>query len=321
MRLLAILLLSTYSFFLTAQPGVYKHFNLVIAQSGLNIQEQPNLRARVVIKAPYLSEVEYLSDESFGRDTIGKLKSFFRRYDPIRGTEENDVPLAGDWVKVKHKGNTGYTFNAYLGPNQDQLKPSDYFVISPGENCGDQFFDLKQYHCYGVYGSGVETEIREIKASYVVQETGIGFLAPLLTTDENEGLKLVIGSKRALPTLTSDFMVDPFTSPWPQNSDFKAKDSCGMLKVTKKGPEEKTDLQQLSGSFHLGNQVQQIMEDYFVYNMSVIGCGDLDGDDKVDYLIRMSSEEYSRKMLYLSSMAKGEEILGLACQEGFGYCC
>lgn len=84
--------------------------------------------------------------------TINKFV-IVRRYDPVRGMEENDVPLADNWVKVKYKGNTGYTFNAYLGPNRDQPKPSDYFVISPGENCGDQFFELKQYRCYGIYGS------------------------------------------------------------------------------------------------------------------------------------------------------------------------
>ncbi len=76
-----------------------------------------------------------------------------------------------------------------------------------------------------------------------------------------------------------------------------------------------------SGSFRRGEKKQTIIEGAFIYSISVIGCGDIDSDDKVDYLIRYSSEKSSRKVLYLSSQAKEGEILGLACEEFFGYCC
>jgi len=322
MRILIVFLLFVNSFFLASQPQIREDFTLVVAQSGLNIRAEPKLGAKVLTKAPYLSQVEYLSGESFGRDTIGVLESFYRSNRPETGWEEWDAPLTGDWVKVRCKGKTGYTFNAYLGHVLDD--GADYFVLSPGENCGDRFFDLTQYHCYGVYGSGEDTEIREIRASYVVQETGIGFLSTRLTTEENQELRLVIGSKRELPTLSSDFLIDEFTEAWPQSSTIAPKDECGMFKTTEIERKilngEKLRLA-LVGSFQLGSQEQVILEENFVTDLSVIGCGDIDGDDKVDYMIRMSSDEYSRKMLYLSSVAKDGEILGLACQEDFGYCC
>lgn len=324
MRLLITLLFFGQSLLIAAQPEINYYFNLVIAQSGLNIRAEPNLGAPVVTKVPYLSQVEYLSIESFGRDTIGVLKNFFRGYGHEMSWEETDYPLSGDWVKVKYKSKVGYTFNAYLGPVVENPESSDYFVLSPGENCGDRFFDLTKYHCYGVYGSEKDTEIREIKASYVVQEAGIGFLAPLITTEENQRLKLVIGSKRELPTVTSDFMIDSFTSAWPQSSEVILKDECGMLNITeikKKTPSGEKLYPALIGIFQLGSKEQVILEEHFITDLSVIGCGDVDGDDKVDYLIRLSSEEYSRKMLYLSSVAGDGEILGLACQEDFGYCC
>lgn len=324
MRLLIIFFLFSQSLLLASQSEIREDFTLVVAQSGLNIRAKPGLRAKVVAKAPYLSEVEYLSDESFGRDTIGALKSFIRAYNPQMELEETDVPLTGDWVKVKYKGQTGYTFNAYLGPNHDRPEPSDYFVISPGENCGDQFFDLTKYHCYGVYGSGEETEVREIRASYVVQETGIGFLALLMTTEENESLRLVIGSKRELPTLSSDFTVNAFTAAWAESANPVLEDACKMFlvkEVMETLPNGAEQTQGFSGSFRRGGIEQTIIEGAFVYAISVIGCGDIDGDDEVDYLIGYSSEESSRKMLYLSSMSKNEEILGLACEEFFGYCC
>jgi len=312
------------SFFLFSQPAIRQDFTLVIAQSGLNIRAQPSLGAEVLIKAPYLSELVYLSRESFGRDTIGELKSFIRHHNPQGVLVETDVPLAGDWVKVKYQGKTGYTFNAYLGPNQDRPKSSDYFVISPGENCGDAFFDLTKYHCYGIYESGDQTEIREVKASYVVQETGIGFLAPLLTTEENHGLKLVIGSKRVLPTYSSDFTLNNYTAVWPRSSEDKPVDACGMFSVEKVIDTLSNGFDKALknlGSFTLGTRKQLVLEEYFTSNISVIGCGDLDGDDQVDYIIRCTVDEPSRKMLYLSSKAKEGEILGLACEEFFGYCC
>lgn len=324
MRLLITLLLLVPSFFLFSQPAIRQDFTLVIAQSGLNIRAQPSLGAKVLIKAPYLSELVYLSRESFGRDTIGELKSFIRHHNPQGVLVETDVPLAGDWVKVKYQGKTGYTFNAYLGPNQDRPKSSDYFVISPGENCGDAFFDLTKYHCYGIYESGDQTEIREIKASYVVQETGIGYLAPLLTTAENQGLKLVIGSKRVLPTRSSDFMINKITTAWAEATNPVLEDACGIFlveEVMETLPNGEKQTKGFSGSFRRGEREQTIIEGAFIYSISVIGCGDIDGDDEVDYLIGYSSEESSRKMLYLSSKAMEGEILGLACEEFFGYCC
>ncbi len=170
MRPFITLLLLICSNFLFSQPEIRQDFTLVIAQSGLNIRAEPRIGTKVLIKAPYLSKLVYLSQESFGRDTIGELKSFIRHQNQEGALVETDVPLTGDWVKVKYRGKTGYTFNAYLGPNQDRPKPSDYFVISPGENCGDAFYDLTKYHCYGIYKSGDQTEIREIKASY---ESGV----------------------------------------------------------------------------------------------------------------------------------------------------
>lgn len=324
MRFLIILLLFCQSTFLASQSEIYNSFTLVVAQSGLNIRAEPNLHAKVITQVPYLSQLEYLSEESFGRDTIGVLKSFFREYDQESVLHATDAPLTGDWVKVKYKGKIGYTFNAYLGPVVDDPEASEYFILSPGENCGDQFFDLTKYYCYGIYGRGGNTEVREIKASYVVQETGIGFLAPLITAENNAGLKLIIGSKRELPTTSSDFIVNSLTAVWSATSDALWKDACGMLRVQKTIDSLPSGIglsQQLTASFLLGDREQMVLEEQFVYDISIIGCGDLDGDDKVDYLIRISSEKYTRKVLYLSSAAKGREILGLVYQEVFGYCC
>ena len=95
MRPFITLLLLICSFFLFSQPEIRQDFTLVIAQSGLNIRAEPRIGTKVLIKAPYLSKLVYLSQESFGRDTIGELKSFIRRHNPQGELVETDVPLVG----------------------------------------------------------------------------------------------------------------------------------------------------------------------------------------------------------------------------------
>jgi hypothetical protein len=324
MRILLLFILISQSCLLAAQAKIHEGFTLVIAQSGLNIRSAPTLAGKVIAKAPYLSQVEYLSDESFNRDTIGILKSFFRSSDPQGNLVETDVPLAGDWVKVKYNGRVGYTFNVYLSSPQNLVKSPDYFVLSPGENCGDEFFDLTKYYCYGIYGSGEETEVREIKASYIVQETGTGYLAPLITTEDNQELRLVIGSKRELPTADSDFIVNLSRPAWSQKLAPIPVRDCGVLEVKefkREIPNSSKHIRNFTGYFERGPRKQPLFKDFTINYLSILGCGDLDGDDKVDYLIMVTLDEYPRKLLYLSSIAGDGEVLGLASEEFFGPCC
>ena len=65
----------------------------VLAVSGLNLRESPDLNGKVVAKVPFGQKVKFLEDT--GQElTVGNL--------------------SGHWTKVQYQGKVGYLFDAYL---------------------------------------------------------------------------------------------------------------------------------------------------------------------------------------------------------------
>ena len=72
--------------------------NMVIANGGLRLREQPGKKSKIITTLPFGTEVTYVSNQSFGTDSI----------------LVNDTYIYGSWVKVKSQKQTGYVLDIYL---------------------------------------------------------------------------------------------------------------------------------------------------------------------------------------------------------------
>lgn len=319
MKLLSIIFLifsSSLIFSQEVDPG----FNSVIAPSGLKLRDAPNLNSKAISVIPYKNKIVYVDEQFHGCDTIGILPNFpgrqsFGNYSK-RGYKDRSI--AGNWVHIRHKKKEGYVFNPYLGPEVKPVKSQDFFLISPGENCGDHFYELDQFFTYGVYSNGDQCWTEIIHASYIVQTEGIGFLAPILTTNKNKYLQYVIGSRK--PLIPNKQRWSIFNSDSEGSSD---DFSANLPEIIVSDSIVSKNAIFKKGVFfdRVTGKEQKICNADYGHEYQIIGKGDLDGDGQTDILLQFRNAEYLIKRLYLSTLAKEGAIYGLAAEETFGYCC
>jgi len=318
MKCFPILFLLVCSGFLFGQE-VNPGFNVVVAPSGLKLRDAPSLKSKVIKVIPYHGKVVYLDQSPHGVDTVGQLSDFPRMsyQESNYAKAYKDRPIVGSWVHVRYQEKEGYAYNPYLGPEASGTQKRGFFLISPGENCGDQFYALDQFYTYGVYSNGRKTWTEVVEASYVVQTEGVGFLAPILTTNRNKDLHYVIGSRKAMSMpLQKWSMFSPYSlveineteaglpNVVVSDSVFSKKEILKMAFFF----DQKTGRKQKIDNASYGN-------DY-----KIIGQGDLDGDGRTDILLEFRNEGLIRR-LYLSTLAAEGDIYGLAAEESFGPCC
>lgn len=216
MRIL-LLLLTSLLFFpsspLTAQTADDELRNLrrntVIAPSGLNLRDAPGINGKVIARVPYGTQLELVDRRYHGREAVNPNRSL--------------NPYA--WAHVRHNGQTGYLYDAYLA--------LDYFITGENyypSNLNDEFVMTQRgvfqqrvvpgfdtYNWYGIYhlGSNKTMAIREIEPEmrYGSAEVSGGLFLTLGGDAEDDPL-FYIGSKRPLPTgLLDGFISDRFGQP------------------------------------------------------------------------------------------------------------
>lgn len=323
--LLSALLVSYFTSSLIAQ-NYHRSFNTVISPDGLNIRETPSVNGRKLGAAPFKAKLEILEDGNGVWDTLG-VREFKA---PEAGPGESwEIPVEGTWVKVQYKNISGYVFSAFLFREWESkdLKGinDDYILLIPGQDCYDNIHDLSGRTFYGLYVEDGKARLKEIRPPgyFAMQDE----MAPLVVSaKDNINLVCIIGSRRKLPVgmrngyFGGRYLTEENTLYGSGRDGFREDflDGHGLYGVMPENGsiyEAKLYAGKKGRGTWLGTE-----QEVFGAAESLIWRGDLDGDGKDDYLISYG-EKVAHTALYLSSEAKGRDIVRLVALLFDGYCC
>lgn len=285
--------------------------NLVIAHGGLRFRAEPNQHSKVLQVLPFGAQVTYRSDQSFNLDSITIIPS----------KDWQVSVLYGNWVYVEYSNQKGYVLDLYLGTMGAKKERfgaefnHDFVLLFPGCGCTpENFYDPQKWTWYGYF--------QQDSTSYTVEPVQISnYRSRVYTCDlligasKMENLAFVIGSKKKgwgnrTRVQGEKLQLETYDGAFPD------KTALSRLSLEMQYPANKpADL-----FLKRGKNRQQLNETDFGQPVEVKFAGDLDGDQKPDYILHYGDKE-GVIVLYLSTRAKpGKLIQGVAIFYA-AYCC
>ena len=285
----------------------------IISTTGLNLRSSPNTQSKILTKIPFGEKIEVTSNKSYGLDTIGVNK-----FHNVQHNEFTESIISGNWVKVDYKGKIGFLFDAYIyryyerwddilynyaTPNINQ----NFSILFPGTWCNYNFWYNKNHYWYGCYKIGDKFKLRVIDLSFYKDWNGeltdIG-----ISSNNNENLIFIIGSNKKLNQSLISGIYNP--NWWSRSfENIKNIEYKNENNVTK-----------LILSSELKTQTLNFYRNRFYNPSSIIWQGDLDKDNKLDYIIHYGGKS-GNTFLYLSSEAEKDQIVKPVAVFFSGYCC
>jgi uncharacterized protein YgiM (DUF1202 family) len=293
-----------FFFLLLAHAGICQfgiEKNLVLATS-LNVRTEPRKDAKVVVTIPNGEIVDNLISNDF--DT---------NYETIDG-------VSGGWKKIKYKNKIGYAFSAYLG--------YQYMLYYEGSTLDN----IPKYkYWYAIYATKKGDVLKKVKIKIkTVKNEEDGHIHKALKTENSEVSLFMIGTNEVLTEkMVGIFDHTPDENGTPYNVDLKpgVKDNLCFKNPTIINPPYHIVA---SGTYKLYNNAE-IIENYKVFVRSsvptitkkqeitpylpnpdgwhvMLWVGDLDNDDKPDFILHGGAESVSN-VLFLSSKAKAGEFV------------
>lgn len=315
-----------YSLTLTAQDwDIYYMDQLrVIATTGLSVRQHPRASAKRLGVVPFGKTVRALSSKGYGVDTVG-----YQTFTEMGEERPRDcqVPISGQWVRVRYGKLQGYVFGAYLVESLNwrervQDLNQEVVLMVPGGDCSVEVRYAPNWYWYGLYQTPTGYAAQQVRPTFTNNwQTN----TLTISTQNNKGLLYIIGSRRALalpsaihnkakagegefwkaslqqntiPVYAHQLSVKPCSTPCPQGP---------LLHVW----DEETD-QSLQVLNPPALRLQEPNQLHW--------CGDLDGDGKDDYIIEYASET-GAEVLYLSSFAEKGQHLKAVAAFYWGFCC
>lgn len=307
----------------------------VVSDNGLKLRETPGKTGRVLAAAPFGAEVQVLVDPNTGddemqfdppalRDSVGMI--FSSRF------SDNPFPHIGYWWPVQYSGKKGYMFSGFLADSE--------MVHSGYPELNDQFrlraiggnasasnnpeFDPDWYwYCLfreknGQFGLKKVTP-RYAVADYTNFKGEYELIARelIIRTDQAQDPVWIIGSRKPWKEQHRIQGVDLEASPQAQYSDNQGTLNAAFLKKygleverMEGGYEQNIQAWFMTSKSGLRQVVDPLSIEYsytmYLYPNALAWAGDLDGDDKLDYIFRADGE-IGYYVLYLSTLAaKGE---------------
>lgn len=291
----------------------------VVALSGLNIRSQPDLKAKVLGGIPFMEEVQILKLCSIGIDTIAEHVYYT--------SPRHTYSQRGYWVKVKYRNIEGYVFNSYL---LDLPKERSHTIAGlneefglnyVGQHCFDNIYRDKKIKWKGVYRRENEIVIEPVEISYYadIEENESNYTWLRIYVENNEGLMFLLGDK-------NEVIIEGVI-------EGKIDDRPGSLLTIHSVAHNLFDIE----------NIQIVFEEQSTYpylylkqegrkqllnprNMKlghpskIYWKGDLDGDDRDDYIINYG-DKAAHSILYLSSQAENGDIVKPVAVFFSGYCC
>ena len=297
---------------------------VVIAPAGLHLRAKPDQRGKILATAPFGDTAVGLASKEIKRDTVGSIESWSDVH------QSRNTPIDGFWLKVRYRGAEGYMFSAYLsrGVNKlaegDEALNQDYILLFPGIGCFENYFYHPGWYWYGIYQSDTTKSIQPVKISFYNLPGEL--VGNCVVADKMRNLHLIIGSRTPLPLSLNSavFLAEQYQE---SNSligrEGEPNDALLRryhLNVVRDGSTNFWETQKLV--LQQGGQQQVLAKpgQFSDGGWYLVCCGDLDGDQKKDYII-WYGEKGSKTILYLSKpAAKGQLVKPVAVYYA-GYCC
>ncbi|PHI17952.1 hypothetical protein CEQ90_20465 [Lewinellaceae bacterium SD302] len=337
--LLAICFLLVLNPFLNSQiisARVDSLRNTVIAKNGLNIRSSPSLNSRIIGNIPYKGNATVIGSYYMGFDTIlisSKSEGWNQYY--YLGRQEiagyGKYIVAGNWVEVEYNNIIGYVNDAYLARIKlpvncidDSDVNSNVLFYNSLNQIGFLYADPYCYKWYSVNQTGGEFTITEISDLGMISTyTDYGGPGITLYSDSLYNSLYVIGVKNfKLKTgVISGQILDEnllyknyrndLDNDFYLNSDFMDENNISYTSKTGNPfKQEKLIIKE--------NGIQQELEfrdgNKEGKPMSVIFVGDLDGDDRMDYITKFANKfsSYWIYSLHLSSQRSRGKLVKLS---------
>jgi len=293
------------------QLAVDTQANRVIAHGGLRLRAEPNQHSKILQVLPFGAQVTYRSNQSFNLDSIAII--------PFKGWPYS--VFYGNWVYVEYRTQKGYVLDLYLGAQGSDKQRfgadfnRDFVLLFPGCGCNpENFYDPQKWTWYGYF--------QQDSTSYTVEQVQISnyrsHVYPcdlFIEASKMENLAFVIGSKKKdwgnrTRVHGEKLQLETYDGAFPD------KTALSRLSLEMQHPANKpADLFLKRGKIR-----QQLNEIDFGEPVELKFAGDLDGDQKPDYILHYG-DKGGMIVLYLSTRAKpGKLIQGVAIFYS-SYCC
>ncbi len=314
------LLLSPVFFFATLLSGqnipVDTNATFVIANGGLNLRSKPGVDSKKIANIPFGSSVRYLSEKSFKTDSLYVRHSH---------NKEKEL-IEGNWVQVEYQNIRGYVLDFYLGYPPDNKNffsenfTEEFVLLFPGCGCAfNNLHDPSGWKWFGYFeDSHGNYTIEEINISYYRSRTITCEL--IISASKNDRLSFIIGNKKGRLS---------------RNAVVQGK-SIRLYHYNQANPINQSDLERASvelieldglkewkpGELYLkrDNKKQLLNKPEYDYPNEITFMGDLDGDEKDDYIIHFG-DKGRVVLLYLTSKAKPGKLIEKVAMFFAPFCC
>lgn len=272
----------------------------VISPKGINIYTKPDIHSKKIGSLPYGAKIKVKYDWEAEKDTIGSHKYWSQSY-------AFDIPIIGKWQKLSSQSKKGYVIDAYLDGLPDvypQFKNKNlnqnHIILFPGSNCANNFQYNPNLNWFGFYQ--IDNQLIVKPVDLIFFNTADRMSGRNICAVDYKNLKFIYGTEADLNSVISDN--------GKYNDGYESFDIDDYPELNKSG---------CSISITQNGKIQNLYSNHGCVNF-VRWKGDLDNDGQDDYIIDFGEVEALR-MLFLSSEAKGDELLRAVAFFMTPYCC
>ena len=314
---------------------------VVIAMSGLKLREKPSFDAPSMITMPLGSKVKVI---------FGRLYESMENETTERFVSDEKAPdnIGGYWVQVEFKSKKGWCFAPYLGKGILKMNKPLYFFME-GAGCAEMTYISSNYHYYGVF----DNEFKAIKPIFYSHEEGTEIRASgsrrpqyIIVSKEpmtegviesvfNQQKKWLSNNPKdydyvmSKPLRAFDTKKEPnayFPNTLVYNVKLQFSTDWWLKTSQKKGKMEEGESEaRMEATIKItdGKITQKLLTQKQPGTLALYWEGDIDRDGRPDFIISEFAEGEGSNgyHLYLSRLAKPNELVGLAGVWDVSDCC
>ena len=293
--------------------GVNSKATMVIANGGLRLREGPSKNSKTLAIIPFGTTIKYVDDSSHGSDSVS-IESEIK---------DINKTIYGYWVKIINGQQVGYVLDIFLDMKIegrfDNSVDNEFKLLYPGCGCDQSnIHNPEKWKWYG-YFQATEDKLVSRKIDISYYRTRDYTCDLMINPSETKDLLFIIGSKSK--TLNKEIKVlakDMYLTDWKGNKASQEELKKYELELQKQSTEEG----RIADILYLKRDGSKsvLSKKEFDYPNKVKLIGDIDGDSLNDYIIHYG-DKGSILVLYLSTAAKGQELLKAVALFYAGYCC
>jgi hypothetical protein len=288
----------------------------VIANGGLNLRSHPGKNSKKITTIPFGSTITYLSEKSFGTDSV-----LVRHSD-----SEEPTFIKGNWVRVEYQKMRGYVLDLYLSyqpRNKERIKDkfsSDIVLLYPGCGCdAENLHNPADWKWFGYFEDEEgKYKVEEVNISYY--RTRIYTCDLFISASKNHSPAFIIGSKNG--RLSKGEVVRGKSINLYRHSTDKPINKSDLDEASVELIEKKEVKSWEPSELYLinGEKRQLLNSPEYDYPFEIKFVGDLDGDFKDDFIIHYG-DKTGIIILYLTTKARPGNLIQQVAMFFASYCC